>query len=267
MASSPCLVTRGIVLRETETKESDKILTLLTEDRGKTPVIARRARRKSCKYAACAQILAFSEWTLYQKGEWYYANEGASIELFTPLRGDFTALSLGCYFAELAEAAAMEEVPMPELLRHLLNGLYALSALHKAPELVKPAFELKYLSLAGFAPLADACAYCGSPDPAEPCLDTAQGTLHCRSCGSVRHSVPLCRDSLSALRHVLYGDPRRLYAFRLGGSPLERLSQASETFLLSQLDRKFRTLDYYKSLAELEPGREDPNHKTRSDPL
>ena len=46
MAGSPYIVTQGIVLRETQTKESDKILTLLTPERGKLSVIARGVRRK-----------------------------------------------------------------------------------------------------------------------------------------------------------------------------------------------------------------------------
>ena len=37
------IVTSGIVLRETETKETDKILTVLTPDLGKIAVIARGA--------------------------------------------------------------------------------------------------------------------------------------------------------------------------------------------------------------------------------
>ena len=69
MAERAYIVTKGVVLRETETKETDKILTLLTADRGKISVIARGARRKGCKFAACAQQLAYSEWTLYQKGD------------------------------------------------------------------------------------------------------------------------------------------------------------------------------------------------------
>ena len=141
MAERAYIVTKGVVLRETETKEADKILTLLTADRGKIAVIARGARRKSCKYAACAQQLAYSEWTLYQKGDWYYANEGATVELFNGLRTDLEALALGCYFAELTEAVTAAESPAGPLLSHLLNGLYALSALHKPPALVKPAFE------------------------------------------------------------------------------------------------------------------------------
>ena len=149
MAERAYIVTKGVVLRETETKEADKILTLLTADRGKISVIARGVRRKSCKYAACAQQLVYSEWTLYQKGEWYYANEGATAELFNGLRTNLEALALGCYFAELTETVTAPEVPAGALLPHLLNGLYALSALQKPPALVKPAFEIKLLCLAG----------------------------------------------------------------------------------------------------------------------
>ena len=250
MAGTPYIVLRGIVLRETETKESDKILTVLTGKNGKISVIARGARRKNCKYAACAQPLVWSEWTLYQKGDWYYANEGSTLELFSGLRTDLEAMALGFYFAELTEAVTSEETPTPELTRHLLNGLYALSTLHKPPVLVKPAFELKLLALAGYEPLADACAYCGCSDPEQPLLDVVQGVLRCRKCGVKESelSMPLCGDSLKALRHVVYGDPKRLYSFKLGEDALRRLGGAAEAFTAAQLERGFKTLDFYKSL-------------------
>ena len=249
MAGTPYSVLRGLVLRETETKESDKILTLLTAERGKVSVIARGARRKGCKFAACAQSLAYSEWTLYQRGQWAYASEGTTIELFQGLRRDLESMALGFYFAELTEAVTVEEVPAEELLRHLLNGLYTLSALQRPPLLVKAAFELKLLCLAGYEPLAEGCAVCGAPEPREPRLDVTQGVLRCAACGAGGgRTLPLCRDSLAALRHILYGDSKRLYAFSLGQEPLERLSTAAELFTAAQLERGFRTLDFYKSL-------------------
>ena len=254
MAGTPYIVLRGVVLRETETKEADKILTLLTAERGKISVIARGVRRKSCRYAACAQPLVWSEWTLYQKGDWYYANEGSTVELFKGLRDDLDAMALGFYFAELTEAVTSEETPAPELTRHLLNGLYALSALHKPSALVKAAFELKLLCLAGYEPLVDGCAYCGCPDPEQPLLDVVQGVLRCRTCGVKESalSMPLCRDSLLALRHIVYGDPKRLYSFTLGAEALRRLSAAAEAFAAAQLERGFKTLDFYKSLQPVE---------------
>lgn len=166
MASSPYIVTKGVVLRETETRDADKILTLLTAERGKLSVIARGVCRKGCKFAACAQPLAYSEWTLYKKGDWYYANEGTTLELFSGLRADLDAMALGFYLAELTEAVTTEDAPHQGLLSHLLNGLYAVSVLRKPLPLVKAAFEIKLLCLAGYEPLADACAYCGCPIPA-----------------------------------------------------------------------------------------------------
>ena len=244
MASTPHIVIQGLVLRETETKETDKILTLLTAERGRLSVIARGARRKNCKFAACAQSLAWSEWTLYQKEQWYYASEGTTLELFNGLRNNLESMALGFYLAELTEAVTTEEAPAGELLRHLLNGLYALSALGKPPALVKPVFELKLLCLAGYEPLADGCACCGRPEPENPRLDAVQGVLRCGGCGGGESG----RDSLAALRHTVYGDPRRLYSFRLGEEALKRLSAAAEAFLTAQLERGFRTLDFYKSL-------------------
>ncbi|MEG1594123.1 MAG: DNA repair protein RecO [Oscillibacter sp.] len=241
------IVTRGIVLRETETKETDKILTLLTHDLGKISVIARGVRRKSCRFAAAAQSLAYSELTLYQKGDWYYLNEGSTLELFAELRQDLDRLSLGFYFAELTEAVTGEE-PAPELLRHLLNGLYALGKLKKDPTLVKAAFELKLLCLAGYEPLVEDCGVCGNPHPAEPLLDVARGVLRCRACGGKGSGLPLCPDSLAALRRIVYGDPKRLYSFALPPDALHRLSAAAEAFLAAQLERGFRTLDFYRSL-------------------
>ena len=230
MAGTPYIVARGIVLRETETKETDKILTVLTDKCGKIAVIARGARRKSCKYAACA------------------------LELFNGLRKDLDAMALGFYFAELTEAVTAEDTPAPELLRHLLNGLYALAALGKPAALVKPAFELKLLCLAGYEPLADSCAYCGNPDPEQPMLDVVQGVLRCGTCGVQERSLsmPLCPSSLAALRHIVYGDPKRLYSFTLGEKALKRLSDAAEAFAAAQLERGFRTLDFYKSLQPVE---------------
>ena len=254
MAGTPYIVTRGIVLRETETKEADKILTLLTADRGRISVIARGARRKGCKFAACAQPLVYSEWTLYQKGEWYYVNEGATIELFNGLRSDLDAMALGFYFAELTEAVTTTETTEDDLLRHLLNGLYALATLHKPSALVKAAFELKLMCLAGYEPLADSCAYCGEETPEHPLLDVVQGVLRCRKCGAGESglSMPLCRDSLAAVRHILYGDPKRLYSFRVGDDALRRLGAAAEAVVAAQLERGFRTLDFYKSLQPME---------------
>ena len=100
----------------------------------------------------------------------------------------------------------------------------------------------------GFEPLVNACEACGRTDPEEPVLNAALGTLRCRRCAHDGGVSPLCRESLAALRHIVYGDPKRLYSFRIPEEALQRLSKAAFLFLLAQLERDFKTLDFYNSL-------------------
>lgn len=103
-----------------------------------------------------------------------------TIELFDGLRQDLTALSLAAYFAELTEAVS--DGSGGDVLPLLLNALYALSALKKPPQLVKPAFQFRLMALAGYEPMADGCALCGAPQPENPMLDVVHGVVHCGKC-------------------------------------------------------------------------------------
>jgi len=240
-------VTCGLVLRETVTRDADKILTVLTLDRGRLSVIARGARRKGSRVAAACQLLAYSEMTLYERGRWTMLDAADTIELFDGLRQDLTALSLAAYFAELTEAVS--DGSGGDVLPLLLNALYALSALKKPPQLVKPAFQFRLMALAGYEPMADGCALCGAPQPENPMLDVVHGVVHCGKCrekGGL--SLPLTASGLAALRYVLYGDPRRLYSFSLPPEGLRALNHAADAYVSAQLERSFRTLDYYKSI-------------------
>ena len=240
---------RGIVLRAVDTKESDKILTVLTAD-GKLPVVAKGARSRKSRVTACTQLLAYSELTLSESRGWQYLSEGSTLELFEGVRRDIGLLSLASYLAELTEAAALEEVESGAILSLLLNALYALGQLEKPPALVKAAFELKLMSLIGFEPLADACAFCGVPEPEGAVLDVREGVICCARCGRGERglALPLSSGALAALRRVLYGEAKRLYSFSLSEPELKQLGDAAEAYVHAMLERSFKTLDFYKSV-------------------
>ena len=60
--------------------------------------------------------------------------------------------------------------------------------------------------------------------------------------------MPLDQGALAAMRHVAYGDPKRLFSFRLEEKSLSAFADVAEAYLLTQLERGFSTLDFYKSL-------------------
>ena len=244
--------TKALVLREVDYRESDKILTLLTQEQGKLTVSARGCRKKGSAIAAGCQLLAWSEMVLYDyHGKWS-VKEAAAERLFQGVRDDLERLSLGCYFAEVAEVLALEGIPSPELLSLSLNSLHALDRMGEKPlPLVKTAFEWRSMCLAGYEPLVEGCAVCGADPPAEARFHLREGVLHCAACRDrvgEGISMPLNGQALAALRHIVLRDPKRLFSFRLEGEGLRQLEDAGEAYLHTQLERGFRTLDFYKQI-------------------
>ena len=244
--------TKALVLRAVDYKESDKILTLLTPQDGKVTASARGSRKRGSAIAAGTQLLSWSDMVLYEyQGRWS-VKEAVVERQFRGVQQDVERLSLGCYFAEVAEALAVEGLPAGELLSLVLNSLHVLDKLPQKPlEQVKAAFELKAMCLAGYEPILDACAVCGQEPPREPRFHLKEGVLHCACCrGEVGEgiSMPLTASALAAMRHVVYGDPKRLFSFQVDKLSLEQMSGVCEAYLMTQLERGFGTLDFYKQI-------------------
>ena len=249
------MVVHALVLREVNYKEADKILTVLTRENGKMTLTARGCRRKGSPLAACAQLLAWSEMTLYQYNGRWAVKEGETQRLFDGVRGDLEKLALACCFAEMTEQLTIEDVPAPEVLSLLLNSLHALDRLDRPPALVKAAFELKLMCLSGYEPILDACAVCGV-EPEQPQFHLSEGVLHCARCREEVGegiSMPLSPAALAAMRHVACGDPKRLFSFQLDPDSLRQMGDVCEAYVLTQLERGFRTLDFYKQLTAPAP--------------
>lgn len=242
--------TTGLVLRVTDYKDSSRILTVLTSTEGKLAVSARGALRRGSRLTAASQLFAYSDMTLYHNRDRWTITEAQCIELFSNLSDELELLALGSYFAELLEAVSDEDSPNPEVLSLGLNALFALSRNEKNPLLIKAAFETRLMCLAGFKPLLSACAVCRKPDPDAPQLDLRGGTVRCKGCRSDGGSetAALCSGSLVALRYLTSCDCKKIFSFKLSDEALSRLSRASEAFVTVQLDRTFKTLDYYKSI-------------------
>lgn len=240
---------QGIVLRVTEYNDRDALLTLLTGRHGKLTVKARGLRRKNSPLVAPCQLLSYGEFTIFEYRGQYTINEASSIELFTPLRRDLTKLTLGTYFAQVAEVLSQEDYPSPELQSLLLNCLYALSHLELPETQVKAVFELRAACLSGYTPDLFGCHICGSQSPTR--FDLSAGQLECQNCRSQESAgirMPVSPSLLEAMRYICLCDPKKLFSFQLGKDTLQKLGNLTEAYLTTQLERGFSTLDFYKSL-------------------
>ena len=245
--------TKGLVLRAVDYKESDKILTVLTKDYGKITISARGARKPKSKYTATSQLLAYSEFHFEERSGRYYLREGRAIELFAGLQQDITKLALGAYMVELLEAVSDADYMDAGLLSFGLNSLHMLSCGERDVRLVKAAFEIRLMCLAGYKPELEFCMKCRCAQMSEPMLHINGGGVHCKRCRADLQGLSLTLDSgsLQALRHIIHAPDEKIYAFRLGETGLAHLESAAEGYILAQLERNFRTLDFMKKLENI----------------
>jgi DNA repair protein RecO (recombination protein O) len=243
------LTIEGLVLRVTDYNDRDALLTILTRDYGKITAKARGLRRKNSPLIAPCQLLAYGEFTLFEYRGMYTVNEARTLELFTPLRRDICKLSLGTYFAQVAEVVSLEDLPNPELLSLVLNCLYVLGQNTVSEAHVKAVFEFRLACLAGYAPELSGCYNCGCDYPDR--FDLSAGRLECSRCRSGDSAgirMPVTPGTLDAMRYIASCDAKRLFSFRVGEETAGNRGAVAESYLSTQLERGFSTLDFYKSL-------------------
>ena len=243
------LTTSGLVLRVTNYNDNDALLTILTPLHGMLTVKARGLRRKNSPLAASCQLLALSEFTLFENRGFYTINEVQCRELFPELRMDIQKLTLATYFAQVAEVISQEDMPSPDLLSLVLNCIHVLTKRNLSEQVVKAVFELRAVCIAGYMPDLSGCAHCGNIFPDR--FDLSEGRLECSACRNNTTNgirMPISGGVLDAMRYICTCDKQSLFSFQIGEDTENCLSQLSEGYLCTQLERGFSALDFYKSL-------------------
>lgn len=245
--------TKALVLRAVDYKESDKILTLLTQESGKLTASARGCRKKGSPVAPGVQLLAWSDLVLYEyRGRWT-VKEAAVEREFLGLRRDVERLALALLLrrggggAGGGGRAGARSLLSPGAQQPVCPGPDA----PEAPGLVKAAFELRLMCAAGYEPswtAAPSAARNGRRSPASTCGRGRSTAPNAEAVWGRGSPWPVSPPVLAAMRHVVCGDARRLFSFRLDSGALEELAGVSEAYLLTQLERGFRTLDFYKQM-------------------
>jgi DNA repair protein RecO (recombination protein O) len=103
------------------------------------------------------------------------------------------------------------------------------------------------MAISGFAPLLECCRVCGQKEPERTILDLSGGFISCGGC-TAADGAAMSRGALNAARYIVGCDPKKLFSFTLSDDGQRELASITEGYLLAHLDRRFRTLDFYKGL-------------------
>ncbi len=254
-------VVTGLIIRTADIKESDRLITVFTEEAGVITAIAKGARSIKSRQMSATLQFCYGRYVLYKKNDFYWVKEAELIESFFDIRKRLEGLALASYICEVLSDVTISEADR-ELLRLSLNSLYAIAKGEIALRKIKATFEMRTAAILGFLPDVLACRECERKE-GEFFLDVMDGSLICATCRAEAESSMDLREedgherrllcilpegAKIAVGYVIYSPLERIYAFRIGEEDMRFFAAAAEHYLLNHLERSFKTLDFYKEV-------------------
>ncbi len=234
------LKVNGIVLREGEFGEGNKILTVFSDTNGIISVRARRAKRTGYRYLASVQPFAYSSFELYKGRSMYSLNSAQLIEPFFNLRNDLDVLFTAGDMARICLTMIQQEMPEPESLRLLLNCLHFLNTGKMDYKLVYDIFRLRMLTLQGFAPVISSCGICErKPEGQDLVFSVAEKSIFCSECAksNMVDNVELDYDTLAAILYICNSKLEKVFSVSVSDNVEQLLDYISGMLVKSCLEK------------------------------
>ena len=251
---------KGLVIRTTDIKESDRLITIFTEELGVVSAMAKSARSLKSRKMSTTMQFCYGSFVLLKRDEYYWIKECSLIESFFGIRNSIEGLALASYIAEVLNDVTVAEAER-DLLRLSLNSLYAISENKYSLKKIKAAFEIRAASILGFMPDVVSCRQCGEK-MGDFLFDIMGGSIICYNCNlknAEMHKEPenphessiiciLSEGAKYAIGYCIYSPLEKIFSFRISEEDMDLLSRATEDYLLNQLERSFKSLDFYNEV-------------------
>ena len=187
----------ALMIRAVDYGENDKILTLLTAERGKITAGIKGVKKAGAKLKFAAQPFCLAEYVLASRGERYTVIQASESESFYDLRCDIGRFYAASALCEAASALVFEEDASPEMFLYAVSGLRDMCAGNEGMALIK--FLLRALRLSGYGFTVGSCSECGVSASTYAVLRAADG----RPCGEVtadgiKRALRLLREYFAA---------------------------------------------------------------------
>ena len=243
-----------IIMHRSDVGEADRLLTVLSRERGKLRVNAKGARKTGSRKGGHIELFTRSK-MLIAKGhtDIDIVSQVEMTEAYRGLHEDLTRSTYAHYAIELVDAFAEEGSEQPELFDLLAEALGWFSTTLNL-SLTTRFFELKLLTLSGYQPQVFNCAERGEA-LVEIQADEfygwspAKGGVLCPSHAQDRSDAGrLSLSALKVLRHAFRSDYAAFTALNLREAVQSEVEQVMLRYLQHVLERKVKSVEFLNLL-------------------
>jgi DNA repair protein RecO (recombination protein O) len=230
----------ALVLRTHKLGEADRIVSLLTRDRGKVRAVAKGVRRPGSRFGARLEPFMHVDLQLHEGRNLDTVTQAVTLAAYAgPIAADYPRFTAASAVAEAADKLSpVEGHPARSLYRLTLGAVAALARGAHAPGAVLDSFLLRALAQAGYAPALVDCAVCGRSGPHRAFAPAAGGVV-CQDCRPPGAAAPGAA-TVTLLAALLEGDWAAI-----DGAPRPAVTEAAGlvvTFTQYHMERAVKAL-------------------------
>jgi len=240
----------GIILRTRIFGEADRIVTLLTKEKGKIEAVARGARRPRNRLVGVTQQFSYLRGLIFTGKNLDQLSQAELIKSFAPLRDDLLKMAYATWWSELLDTFLPFAEVNTDIFLFTLAGLVVLEQAAD-PMLVSRAFELRLLKYLGYEPVLDRCVKCQGRDPLSLAgFAPAEGGTICRSCAGAEGErlIPVRPSALTVLRDLYGADLRAVARRPVDPACGDELGRLLFSFIQFRAEKPFKSLAFLQSL-------------------
>jgi len=245
--------TDGIVVKDSFYSEKDKILTILTSKLGVIRAFAKGCRSNKSKNFSSAQFLNYSDFVFFNKKDTYILNESCLKRSFLGVRNDLESLIISQYICEIIIYLVKENIEASNILKLVLNSIYALTNKKFNKKIIKAVFELRLLSALGYQPNFSECKFCKNTNLMQPYFFFPDSSLICKKCieninfVNKKDCIKISLSLLKALKYSIFSYPKSMFSFSLNEENLKIFSFISQKCITDHIKRPLNTLKMYEN--------------------
>ena len=236
----------GIVISETNYKESSKILKILTKE-GVISIIAKGSRKLKSDLRISTSKLTYGIFNMYYKEDNLSTLTSVDIiDNFKNIKKDINKISYASYLLDLANQVVKQN-NNPDIFTLLIDSLKKIDE-NFNPMIITNILELKYLDYLGVMPIIDECAICGTKTSIATISGRSGGYI-CNNCLTNEKLVD--EKTIKLIRMFYYVDISKISKLEIN----EKVKLEINNFLNEYYDKYtglyLKTKEFLKNLNKL----------------
>lgn len=234
---------KGIILGSFSFGESNKIISILTNELGIIKVVANGIRKPTSKYSGAMELM--NKVDIYvrksKSSDLYTIREYELIKSFHSLRNTYEIICNLYYISEFIIKFFESEISSIKVYNNLFSLLLLLEKYPDSVNELRWAFVLKSLLLLGYLPNLKYCSDCGKKLDKNIYISSRDGWIFCSRCSEYNVDKKISYGAINFLELVLNYDYKNIVKLKVSKKVQEDLDAFFHSIIYGILGKEMKS--------------------------